>query len=1276
MLKFTHLHVHSSFSVLDGMSSISGLVDKCIASGMSAIALTDHGNMFGIKNFFNYTLKKNESIQNDILKIEEEIKILANDPDNTDKISELKSLINKKEQEKFKPILGCEVYVARKTKSNPKGSRFVKELKENRSGHHLILLAKNKIGYTNLCKLVSLSWIEGEYYKPRIDKEILKTYKEGLIVTSACLAGEIHRKIQENNYEDAKKSVEWFKEVFGNDYYLELQRHKTNKKNADISVYEQQEYQNKYLIQLAKETNTKLIATNDVHFIEEDHAEAHEHLICLNTNQKIDDPNRKLRYTKQEWLKTPEEMFEIFSDIPEALSNTQEIVDKVEFYSINNKVIMPEFTIPKEFGTIESYQQKYSEEDLISDFSINEPGRDRIEKLGGFDKAYRIKLEDNYLRELTMRGAEMRYGVPLKKEVKERIEFELNVIRNMGYPGYFLIVQDLIQAAINMNISVGTGRGSAAGSIVSYCLQITNIDPIHYDLLFERFLNPDRISLPDIDIDFDDEGRKKILEWVKEKYGEDKVAHIITYGTMGAKSSIKDVARVRNIPLDISNKLTKYVPDNFPADKETGETPKVTLKNCMELIPEFKEIMQSDNKEIIDTLKYAIELEGTVRQVGVHACGIIIGADTLTNFIPLCIQKDNISNKKILVTQYEGSSMEDVGLIKIDFLGLKTLSIINESLSNIKKSKKINFNLDNISFDDKETYQLFSEGNTIGIFQFESPHMQKFLRKLKPTKFEDLIAMNALYRPGPMHYIDLFISRKQGKEKIEYIIPEMELRLKETYGVTVYQEQVMLLSRDIAGFTRGESDELRKAIAKKKKDVMDKMRTKFMTGGQSKGHAIKTLEKIWNDWESFAEYAFNKSHSTCYAFIAFQTAYLKTHYPAEFMAANLTHNINNISEISKLIDECKQLGNIVLGPNINESDLYFNVNSKGEIPFGLAALKGVGEIAALTIVNERNENGNFTSVLDFFRRINLRSCNKRCIEALAKAGAFDSFGDIHRAQFFVESENTSFIEKLIRYGTTYQSKSNSNQISLFDEDNLSNDDNDILEFPPCEPWTNFEQLHHEKDVCGFYISGHPLDKYKLEINNFCSYDINTLKQEGVLKTLGEKKQLIFSIAGVITKASVSETVKGKKYGNITIEGYSNILTLRIFGENYLKLQHFLQENIFVFLELRSVLRYERKGEFDDDFEIKVEKIYLLDDILNTFTKNINLLINLEDIDDNMINSLSHCIKKNKGNIPVSFKIFDLKNNLNVQLNGAHRVNVSNFCNAIKNIPKIEIKLSK
>lgn len=1274
MLNFTHLHVHSMYSILDGMASISGLVDKCIASGMNSLALTDHGNMFGIKEFFDYVTKKNNVVFSEIRDLEGEIKKLAVENEEIDKIEEFKKSIEEKQKNIFKPIFGCEVYVARKTLSNPEGSRLIKENRENLSGHHLILLAKNKIGYYNLCKLVSLAWIEGEYYRPRIDKEILEKYKEGLIVSTACLAGEVHKNIEANNYEEAKRTVEWFKQVFEDDYYLELQRHQTDKKNADTNVYLQQEHQNAFLIQLAKETNTKLIATNDVHFVEEEHGEAHERLICLSTGKKIADTDR-MRYSKQEWLKTPEEMALIFSDIPESLTNTQEIVDKVEFYDINREAMMPKFEIPPEFGTMDQYRQKYSETDLIAEFELGTSHKERIHKLGGIDKLYRIKLESDYLKEQTMIGAKQRYKENLSKEIIERIEFELKVMRDMGYPGYFLIVQDLIQAARNMGVTVGPGRGSAAGSVVAYCLQITNIDPLRYDLLFERFLNPDRISLPDIDIDFDDEGRGKVLDWVTEKYGKDKVAHIITYGTMAARSSIKDVARVQDVPLDIANKLVSFIPDRLPDDPKTGKTTKVNLKNCLEMVPALKKALESNDKSISDTLKYALMLEGTVRQTGVHACGVIIGAEDLMNVIPLSTAKDKSSNEKLLVTQYEGSVIEDVGLIKMDFLGLKTLSIINEALSNIKKSKKISIDIDEIPIDDEKTYKLFSEGSTIATFQFESPGMQKYLRELKPTKFEDLIAMNALYRPGPMQYIPQFIHRKQGTEKIEYEFPEMEMRLKETYGITVYQEQVMLLSRDLAGFTRGQSDELRKAMGKKLRDKMVTLKIKFMKGALAKGFGPKEkLDKIWKDWTEFANYAFNKSHATCYSWIAYQTAYLKANYPAEFLAANLTHNLNDISQISTLVDECQRIDSPVLGPDINESELHFTVNSKGEIRFGLAALKGVGEAASVAIINERNENGNFTSVLDFIQRINLRTCNKRCIDALTMAGVFDSFGDNHRAQFFAETENGSFIEKLIRYGSSYQSKLNSNQMSMFDDVASSPEDFGI-EFPKCEPWSDLEQLHHEKEICGFYISGHPLDKYKLEINNFATSNISELQKEGMLKKLGARGQIV-SIAGVITEFFIGETSKRKKYGRITIEDYDSKITLALFGENYLKLQHYFQKDVFVFMDLKSELRYDRKGEFDQDFDYKVINIQLLDNVLETYAQSINLQLNLENIDEKLIYELNNCIKSNKGNIPVLFKVFDLKNNLDIQLSCPHKVNVADFCNAVQKNPTIEIKLSK
>ena len=912
MIKFTHLHVHSHYSILDGMSTISGLVEKAVKTGMYSLALTDHGNMFGIKEFYDYVQKYNGNIRSEV----KELKKQLNNAEQEEQRKELEIKILAAESRFFKPILGCEVYVAKRT-------RFDRNTKDDAVRYHLVLLAKNRKGYQNLCKLVSAGWTEGFYYKPRIDRELLEKHSEGLIVMSACLGGEIHRKLSSENYDAAKESAMWYKNLFGEDYYIEIQRHKTDVAGADTTVYERQKAQNDDLISIANELNIKVIASNDVHFVEEEHAEAHDRLICLSTSKDLDDPTR-MRYTKQEWMKTPQEMEAIFADMPNVLENTQEIVNKVDNYSLDTAPIMPTFIIPEEFGTEQIYREKYSEADLYAEFEPDEQSKGRIEKLGGIDTAYRIKLEADYLRKLTMERAKTRYE-DLNDEILERIDFELNTMRNMGYPGYFLIVQDLIQEAKRMGVSVGPGRGSAAGSVVSYCLGITDIDPLKYDLLFERFLNPDRISLPDIDIDFDDEGRGKVLEWVTNKYGKERVSHIVTYGTMATKSSIKDVARVQKLPLADANRLAKLVPSSFPENSQ-GKTLSVNVGNCVKYVPELKEASQSSNENIATTLKYAAMLEGTVRQTGIHACGVIIGADDLTNFIPIATAKDRETGEDIIITQYEGSSVESVGLIKMDFLGLRTLSVIKETIRNIKKARDIDIDIDKIDMEDELTYKLFSDGATVGIFQFESAGMQKYLKDLKPSKFEDLIAMNALYRPGPMQYIPQFVRRKHGQEPIDYPFPEMEKRLKETYGITVYQEQVMLLSRDLADFTRGESDELRKAMGKKMIDKMASLKSKFIEGATKRGFApVEKLEKIWSDWAEFAKYAFNKSHATCYSWVAYQTAYLKAHYPAEFMAANLTNNLNNVDEISNLIADCKRMGIKVLGPDINESDAHFTV---------------------------------------------------------------------------------------------------------------------------------------------------------------------------------------------------------------------------------------------------------------------------------------------------------------------------------------------------------------
>ena len=903
MEDFIHLHVHTYYSLLDGQSPVEKLVDKAIANGMRGMAITDHGNMFGVKELFNYCNKVNGKLK-------------------------------KEGKEPFKPIFGCEMYVAHRKKSDR-----VKE-KGDMGGYHLIVLAKNYNGYKNLIKLVSRAWVDGYYMRPRTDREDLEKYHEDLIVCSACIAGEVPAKILKNDIAGAREAIEWYKNLFGDDYYLELQRHEVRDphQRANRETFPLQQQANKVLMELAKEYGIKLVCTNDCHFVNQDNAEAHDHLLCLATGKDLDDPNRML-YTKQEWFKTREEMNEVFADVPEALSNTLEILDKVEFYSIDHSPIMPFFPIPKEFGTEEDTRKRITPEELFREFTTDENGNDimsqeeaesKIKKLGGIDKLYRIKFEADYLAKLAYDGAKRLYGDPLPEEVSERVKFELHIMKTMGFPGYFLIVQDFINSAQDeLGVMVGPGRGSAAGSVVAYCLGITKIDPIKYDLLFERFLNPDRISLPDIDTDFDDDGRGKVLEWVEDKYGHDKVAHIITYGTMATKNSIKDVARVEKLPLDISNRLCKAIPDKLP------DGLKMNLTNAIKCVPELRDAEASANPQMANTIKYAKMLEGTVRGTGIHACGTIICRDAISDWVPVSTAEDKSDpGHKLLATQYDGHVIEETGLIKMDFLGLSTLSIMKETVENIRLTHDgFTLDLDTIPIDDELTYKLYQEGRTIGTFQFESAGMQKYLRELRPTVFEDLIAMNALYRPGPMDYIPSFIARKNGKEPITYDIPCMEKYLKDTYGITVYQEQVMLLSRQLADFTRGESDALRKAMGKKKKAIVDAMKPKFIEGGKKNGHDPKVLEKIWGDWEKFASYAFNKSHATCYSWVAYQTAYLKAHYPAEFMAGNMSRCLNDITKITKLMSECQAMNIPCLGPDVNDSEQKFSANKKGDVRF-------------------------------------------------------------------------------------------------------------------------------------------------------------------------------------------------------------------------------------------------------------------------------------------------------------------------------------------------------
>jgi len=1123
MTPFVHLHVHSQFSVLDGQASIPALVDKAMGDGMKALALTDHGNMFGVKEFINYVTKKNSG---------------------------------KPEEEWFKPIIGCEVYVARNGRLQQR-----KEVKEDARGWHLILLAKNYQGYKNLMKIVSHAWTEGYYYCARTDHEELEKYHEGLIACSACLGGEIPRHISNGRMDLAEASVEWFQRVFGDDFYLELQLHKPTVENAAHDTYPKQQAVNERLVELSARYGVKLIATNDVHFVDEEHAEAHHRLICLNTGRDLDDPG-SMAYTKQEWLKTQAEMNEVFAAYPEALATTLEIADKVSLYSIDHKPIMPNFVLPK-----------------------------------GFDN------DDDYLRHLTYKGAERLYP-DITEEVKERIDFELDVIKTMGFPGYFLIVQDFTTAARNMGVSVGPGRGSAAGSVVAYCLGITQVDPIRYDLLFERFLNPDRISMPDIDIDFDDDGRGQVLRWVEEKYGKEKVAHIITYGTMAAKSAIKDVARVQRLPLAESDRLSKLVPDKIPDVK------KVNLKNAIKFVPELQEAAESPNPVLRDTMKYAQMLEGNVRNIGVHACGVIIGRDDISDWVPVSTADDKETGEKLLVTQYEGSVIEETGMIKMDFLGLKTLSIIKDALANIKLSKGLDIDIDTISLEDPKTFELYSAGNTVGTFQFESSGMQKYLRELKPTSFEDLIAMNALYRPGPMDYIPSFIARKHGREPISYDIPVMERYLKDTYGITVYQEQVMLLSRLLANFTRGQSDELRKAMGKKIVDKLNKLKPKFIEGGKSNGHDPEVLQKIWSDWEKFASYAFNKSHATCYSLVAYQTAWLKANYPPEYMAAVLTRSVNNITDITKFMDECRSMGIQVLGPDVNESIFQFTVNKDGNIRFGLGAIKGVGEGAVRAIIEERASGGPYKDVYDFLERVNLNACNKKSVESMALAGSFDSLGHLTREQLVSENgKGESYLDILIRYGNKVQIDKALVQNSLFGGDNevaVSKPD-----IPKVEAWPTLHRLNREKELVGMYLSSHPLDTYSVVMNYVCNTTMDDIKQNNLVAN----KELLFG--GIVTDIRQRTNKKNELYAFVTIEDYSGSCEIPFWAKEYVDFGNYLKPSMFLFI--KGI--YQPRAWKPTEMELKIKSVSRLSEIMESSLGSLQLFLPLSAIDTLFVNDL-------------------------------------------------------
>ena len=1202
MQDFVHLHVHTYFSILDGQANIKKLVDKAVGNGMRGMAITDHGNMMGIKEFFDYCKKVNGK---------------------------------RKEngEEPFKPIFGCEMYVVR---NNRRLTDRDKEKGDSR-GNHLIVLAKNKKGYHNLIKLVSKAWIDGFYGCPRTDHVGLEKYHEGLIVCSACIAGEVPERILRDDEEGAEKALLWYKQVFGDDYYLELQRHEVRNPNirANRETYPLQQRANSKLIELARKHNVKLICSNDCHFVDEENAEAHDRLLCLSTGKDLNDPTRML-YSKQEWFKTREEMNEIFADIPEALANTCEILDKVEAYNINHDPVMPVFPIPSDFGTEEEYRQRITEKELYDEFTSDENGKNqlppdagesKIKKLGGYDRLYRIKFEADYLAKLTYDGAKRLYGEPLADEVEERLRFELHIMKTMGFPGYFLIVQDFINAAQrDLGVMVGPGRGSAAGSAVAYCLGITKIDPIKYDLLFERFLNPDRISLPDIDTDFDDDGRGRVLEWVEDKYGHDKVAHIITYGTMATKNSIKDVARVQGLPLARSNQLCKAIPDRLP------DGLKMNLANAISVVPELKDAEASADPVERDTIRYAKMLEGTVRNTGIHACGTIICCDPISDWVPVSTAEDKANpGHKLLCTQYDGHVIEETGLIKMDFLGLKTLSQLKEAVENIRLSKGIEIDLDNIPIDDELTYKLYSDGRTIGTFQFESAGMQKYLRELQPTVFEDLIAMNALYRPGPMDYIPDFIARKKDPTKIKYDIPCMEKYLKDTYGITVYQEQVMLLSRQLANFTRGQSDTLRKAMGKKMIDKMNELEALFYEGGVKNGHDQKVLQKIWEDWKKFASYAFNKSHATCYSWVAYQTAYLKAHYPAEFMAGVMSRSLDNIADITKFMDECRAMGIPTLGPDVNESRQKFSTNKKGEIRFGISAIKGVGGAAASAIISEREENGPYKDIFDFIQRINLSNVNKKCIESLVLSGAFDTFG-IAREDFFATNiKGETFLDTLVKYGQTYQMEQYNAQTSLF-----GGDDAIEISTPPLlkgEIWSDIERLNKERELVGIYLSAHPLDEYKIVLDKLCNTQCADLSD---FSKMGGKEDII--IGGIVTDIKDKFTKTGKPCGFVTIEDFKGSGELAMFGEDWGRWSGMFKPGCTVYITAKLKPRFRDSNMLD----LKIQNIEYLQSIKDKAIDSLTISISTDYLTSETAEELKELLTRYSGTTKLLFNVIDPK----------------------------------
>ena len=1216
MEDFVHLHVHTHYSILDGQSKVPYLVDKAIKNGMRGMALTDHGVMYGIKELADYCASVNKKRKAEGL-------------------------------EPFKPIFGCEMYVAHHHKEDRN-----KEAGDG-SGYHLIVLAKNYQGYKNLTQLVSRSWVDGYYYRPRTDRDDLEKYHEGLIVCSACLGGEVPQKIMKGDISAAREAVEWYHRLFGDDFYLELQRHEVTDPTlrANREVFPLQQKVNQVLQDFSKEYGIKLICTNDCHFEDKDTAEAHDHLLCLSTGKDLDDPSRMV-YTKQEWFKTREEMNVVFADIPEALRNTTEILDKVEFYSIDHGPIMPCFPIPESFGTEEQWRKKFTEEELFHEFTSDENGenpmpadkaKDVIERLGGYDKIYRIKFEADYLAKLAYDGARKCYGDPVPENVKEHINFEVHVMKTMGFPGYFLIVQDFISAAREeLGVWVGPGRGSAAGSVVAYCLGITKIDPLKYDLLFERFLNPDRVNLPDIDTDFDDDGRGKVLRWVMDKYGVENCAHIITYSSMAMRNSIADVARVEKLPLERANALKKAIPERLP-DGPDGKARKMNLNNAVACVPELREAEVSADIRERNTIKYAKMLEGTVRGTGIHACGFIISRDPISNWVPISTADDpDFPELKCAVTQYDGHVIESTGLIKMDFLGLKTLSELKEACKVVKQTVGVDIDIENIPIDDELTYKLYQEGRTTGTFQFESPGMQNNLKKLHPTVFEDLIAMNALYRPGPMDYIPEFIRRKHDPSLVTYDIPCMEKYLKDTYGITVYQEQVMLLSRQLANFTRGQSDALRKAMGKKKKDIVDQMKPLFIAGGEKNGHDAKILEKIWSDWEKFASYAFNKSHATCYSWVAYQTAYLKAHYPAEYMAALMTRRFSDIGEITKLMEECKSMGIPTLGPDVNESYVEFGVNKKGEIRFGLSAIKGMGSAAAEAIVKERQANGPYKDIYDFVERVNLRDVNRKALESLALSGGFDCFSLIREQYFAANNKGDVFLDILIRFGQQYQMDKSSAANSLFGE--MQADIAIVVPpVPQAEAWSSIEKLYKEKELVGIYLSAHPLDDYSLILNKMCNTTCAEVGDRDLREQLASREDITFG--GIVTKVTQRFSKRGEPFGVVTIEDFNGPGELALFGEEWGRWNGRLTEGCSVFVTAKCSKKYQNSQYYS----LTIANIEYLQTVKDNRIERFTISINSDVINDVTVDDILSMITDTEGRTKLYINLHDEQSGANILL---------------------------